>query len=161
MICKLFLLFVFASLAPLAPFAAGKAYAASTCTLTATPINFPLYDSSVAVIATGTVTVSCTTPPFNVRYTVSLGPSSGSGSVNPRALKHQTVPDTLTYTITTPATTQGTPAGALWGDGTLGTIVVTERFNASATLTMTCNIPAGQDMTQGLYTDSITATVTP
>ncbi|MBI5888795.1 MAG: spore coat protein U domain-containing protein [Deltaproteobacteria bacterium] len=127
--------------------------------MTATPINFPLYDSSVAVTATGTVTVSCSSG--NPAYTVSLGPSSGSNSVNPRALKHQTVPDTLTYTIRTPATTQGTPAGALWGDGTLGTIVVTERFRLSAVLTMTGDIPAGQDMTYGLYADSITATVTP
>ncbi|MFL5311273.1 MAG: spore coat U domain-containing protein [Myxococcales bacterium] len=134
---------------------------AANCTITATAINFPAYDpvfanATTAAATTGTVSISCTK---------GLGPSIGlSAGSNPgavagvtRAMANGT--NRLGYELFQPAAAPGN--GAVWTDiggaNALNAGVSTSK--ASRSFTVQAQIPPGQDVAVGSYSDTVTATV--
>jgi spore coat protein U-like protein len=131
------------------------------CSMNATPINFGNYDvfSSTPLDAIGTITVNCSG--YVGRATVTL--SQGSyGTFSPRRMKRSGGADLLDYNVYTNATRT-----AIFGDGTGGTSRILPRRPPgprvpwSASINMYGRIPAGQNVSVGTYSDTLTATVTP
>jgi spore coat protein U-like protein len=60
----------------------------------------------------------------------------------------------LTYNLYTSAART-----VIWGDGTGGSSTISARSNSTTILDLFGQIPAGQDVGVGTYTDSITTTV--
>ncbi len=142
----------------LIPFLAGSSQA--VCNVSATGLSFGPYDdfSPVPLDSTGTVSVACDeAPPPDV--VISIGPS-GNGSMNPRAMRHASLPDLLRYNLFLDAS-----RGAVWGDGTAGTQTVTlfvknVTKNKPRTATIYGRIEAGQSVSMGPYSDTLTVTIT-
>ena len=139
-------------------FLAGEAGAA--CTVSATGVNFGAYDVFVAnpLDSTGTVTVTCDqAPPPDV--VISIGPSGTSGAFIPRQMRSASTPDRLNYNLFTNA-----GRSSVWGDGAPGTSTVflkNVKKNRPAVTTIYGRIPAGQNVSVGTYSDSLTVTITP
>lgn len=139
----------------LIPLLAGSASA--LCNVSATGLSFGPYDdfSPVPLDTTGTVTVVCDEagPPDVM---ISIGPS-GNGSFNPRAMRHASLPDLLLYNLFTDAS-----RGAVWGDSTAGTSTVFLKNvtkNKPRMTTIYGRIPAGQSVSLGPYSDTLTVTI--
>jgi len=135
--------------------------AVSGCTIGVTPINFGNYDtfSSTPLDAAGTITVNCTGD-VN-KGNVTLGPSSTSGTFNPRRMKRSGGSDLLDYNIYTNMTKT-----VIFGDGTGGTSDVQVKRQGppvpwSENISTYGRIPPGQDVSAGTYSDTLTATVNP
>jgi spore coat protein U-like protein len=123
----------------------------ATCLISATNLAFGTY-SGTAVNATSTVTVTCTnTTPYNVG--LDAGTSTGA-NVNGRKM---TGPGsaTLGYSLY-----QDSAHTTIWGN-TVGTNTEAGTGSGSAqALTVYGQLPAGQFVAPGSYTDTITATIT-
>jgi spore coat protein U-like protein len=140
---------------------ASAAARSETCTVSAGGVAFGVYDPlAVAPLdSTGTVQVTCTSsPPPRVTYEVQLD-AGQAGSFAPRAMTSGA--DQLTYNLYIDAA-----RGAVWGDGTGGTAVVTADYNLTPpgstqtdTYTVYGRAPAGQVVTAGSYLDTITVTL--
>ena len=133
---------------------ATNAYAATSCTVSATGLNFGTYDvfSAFNTDSTGIITVSCTSPWPVV--TISVGPSN-SGGFNPRKMKNSSSTNTLNYNIFTDSA-----MSSIWGDGTSGTQTVIHSPNKKTVPeTLYGRIPPGQDISAGLYIDTLTVTI--
>lgn len=133
------------------------------CTMSVTNVSFGTYDVFVSAPLdsnSGWVHVNCTAD-VN-RAAVTIGPSAVTGGFNPRGMKHTTGSDVLNYYIYT-----SSARTAIWGDGTRGTNVVEPRRPGgkpapwNAQLIMYARIPAGQNVSQGSYSDNLTVTVMP
>lgn len=132
----------------------------AACRVTTTGIDFGAYDVFAAVPrdTAGTVTVACDrNPPTDI--TISIGASPTSGGFNPRRMRHATLPDRMNYNLfTSPSMV------TVWGDGSAGTSTVQLRKvnrNRPVTTTIFGRIPPGQDVSVGVYSDSVTVTITP
>ncbi|MGE5188860.1 MAG: spore coat U domain-containing protein [Gemmatimonadota bacterium] len=141
----------------LAVLAAGHAEAA--CSVTATGINFGVYDvfSPVPLDSTGSITVACDAiPPGSVVVAIDPG---GAGTFLPRRMRHASLPDTLGYNVFTSAS-----MAAVWGDGTGGTATV--RSGAGPpnrppkAVTIHGRVPPGQNVSAGTYGDTLVVTIT-
>jgi spore coat protein U domain-containing protein, fimbrial subunit CupE1/2/3/6 len=139
-------------------FLGGEARAA--CNVSATSVSFGAYDvfSPTPLDSTGSVTVSCDeVPPADV--TIEIGPSAGSGGFNPRQMRHSSRPDRLGYNLFTDPSRSAT-----WGDGTAGTQTVVlknvHRQKPPVVTTIYGRIPPGQNVSVGVYTDTLTVTIT-
>lgn len=132
----------------------------AACRVTTTGLDFGAYDVFAAAPrdTAGTVTVGCDrNPPTDI--TISIGPSSTSGGFNPRWMRHVTLPDRLDYNLFTSPS-----MGTAWGDGSAGTSTVQLRKvnrNRPVTTTIYGRVPPGQNVSVGVYTDSVTVTITP
>ena len=132
----------------------------AACSVTTTGINFGAYDVFAAVPSdtAGTVTVACDrNPPTDV--TISIGPSSTSGGFQPRRMRHASQADRMNYNLFTTASMT-----TVWGDGSAGTSTVLLRKvnrNRPVTTTIYGRIPPGQNVSVGVYSDSVTVTITP
>lgn len=130
-----------------------------SCSVTATSVNFGIYNplSSVANDSTGTVRVVCTlTVALPGSFTVDLS-TGGSGSYAARKLRNGT--SNLLYNLYTDTThTQ------VWGNGTGGSVEVSRTFSGllaiDRSLTIYGRIAAGQNVPAGTYNDTILVTVT-
>jgi spore coat protein U-like protein len=128
--------------------------------VSATGVNFGAYDVFVTtpLDSTGTVTVACDqSPPPDV--VVSFGPSGTSGAFIPRQMRSASSSDRLNYNLFVNA-----GRSTVWGDGAAGTSTVFLKNvtkNRPVVTTIYGRIPAGQDISVGSYTDSITVTITP
>lgn len=129
--------------------------AAPSCTFTSvTAVSFGAYDVFAVVPnnnGVGGLTIRCIGgggPSFAV--TLSTGQSNSYAS---RIMKSGV--NQLNYNLYTTAART-----AIWGDGTGGSSTLAATANSTTTLSVFGQIPAGQDVTVGTYTDSITATVT-
>ena len=137
---------------------AGEAGAA--CSVSATGINFGTYDVFVTapLDSTGTVTVTCDqAPPADV--TIAIGPSGTSGGFNPRQMRSASSPDRLNYNLFVNA-----GRSTVWGIGSAGTSTVFLKNVTKGRRVVTTiygRIPAGQDVSVGSYSDSLTVTITP
>jgi spore coat protein U-like protein len=103
----------------------------------------------------GTITVTCdTVPPPDV--TVQIGPSLASGGFNPRQMRHVSGSDLLNYNLFTDA-----GRSAIWGDGTGWTSIVKRRVprNKPWVTTVYGRVPAGQNVSVGLYSETVTVTI--
>lgn len=129
--------------------------AAPSCTFTSvTAVSFGAYDVFAAVPnnnGVGGLTIRCIGgggPSFAV--TLSTGQSNSYAA---RVMKSGA--NQLTYNLYT-----NSARTVIWGDGTGGSSMMTAAANSTTTLSVFGQIPAGQDVPVGTYTDSITATVT-
>lgn len=127
---------------------------AANCTISSVSgLSFGPYDvfNTIATTGSGTLTVdSCSTG--KPTYTAAL--STGiSGTFSFRTMINGT--NTLQYNL---YTTSG--HANVWGDGTSSTRTVGGNGTSSSTQTIYGRIPAGQDVSAGSYSDSITLTIT-
>jgi spore coat protein U-like protein len=132
---------------------------ASTCysiTVTTTAVSFGNYNAS-AIASSGGVTATCTvlTGTALPSFTVALS-AGNSGSFATRQMAFLT--QKLNYNL---YTTSGLTT--VWGDGTGSSVPQSYTANgstSSVTFTVYGNLPAKQFPTPGLYTDTLTVTVT-
>lgn len=125
----------------------------ATCSVSATNLSFGNYDPvSVSDLdATNTVTVTCTD---GTSYDIGLDAGIGSGAtVGTRKLTN--AGNTLDYTLY-----QDAPRTTVWGE-----TVSTDTLSATASAlpanhTVYGRIDSGQNVPTGLYSDTITVTVT-
>ncbi|WAS59068.1 Csu type fimbrial protein [Burkholderia ambifaria] len=122
----------------------------ATCQISTTPLAFSTYTGS-QTDATATVSVTCTnTTPYNVGFDAGLG---AGATVTTRTMSITGA--SLPYSLF-----QDAGRTVNWGN-TVGTDTVAGTGTGSAqTLTVYGRIGAGQLVTPGAYTDTITATVT-
>lgn len=126
--------------------------AACTFMTRATIIAFGNYDVSSTAdrTTTATFTVRCTNGTQGMG--IELGPSSNGGGYNPRLMKHATLNDTLQYNLY-----QDAGFATIWGDRVFGfgsivaMIPAPNQYNG----TIFARLPAGQDVTPGMYRDTI------
>lgn len=147
---------------------------AADCSISTSAVNFGNYDpvSNVSATANGTVTVTCGSYSFIdvlVGFTVTTKLSTGlGGSYVNRVLKKGA--DSLSYNLFTDP-----GYSSVFGDGSSATSTVQICYSgifagcggapsgSSGTpfpVTVYGRIPAGQDVSVGDYSDSITATIT-
>jgi spore coat protein U-like protein len=131
------------------------AAAAAQCTVSATGVNFGAYDvfSSTARDSTGSITYRCLLP-LAVQITLSTG---SAGSFSPRTLRKGAEP--LNYNLY-----RDSGRSTVWGDGSSGTSIYSATVTAlqvavDILVTVFGRIPAGQDVSAGSYTDTITVTI--
>ena len=130
--------------------------AAASCTVQVRrDVNFGDYDTLATgnLDTDGRIRVRCRrgnqTPPS---YTLKLGPSSG-GSFTPRQMFRGAEPLNYNLYLDSARTT-------IWGDGTSGTSFITESpAPQNRTYRVYGRTPLGQDVSVGLYTDTITVTI--
>jgi spore coat protein U-like protein len=122
----------------------------ATCLITATPLAFGAY-AGTQTDATSTLSVTCSnTTPYNVGLDAGLATGA---TVTSRAM-------TITGASLLYSLFQDAGRTTNWGN-TVGTDTVAGTGTGSAqTLTVYGRIEAGQFVTPGAYTDTITATVT-
>lgn len=130
----------------------------SNCTITANALAFGTYDpvgANAVTAATGATTLDVTCSngaSFNV--TLGQGGSSGGGSTDADPARRLTDgTNFLNYGLFT-------DAGRLdeWGN-TVGTGVVYVGTGAADTINVYGNIPGGQNVAAGAYTDTVVATI--
>ena len=149
-----------AMLAPMPAFALLCGLEVGTIVVSATPVNFGVYDpsSASATDANGSITIECGILGIDLLPSFTVGLSAGqAASYAPR--KMASGPSSLSYNLYTTAS-----HAIVWGDGTGGTS--TNAFDglisllASTSLTVYGSIPVGQYVSSGSYTDTIVVTVT-
>jgi spore coat protein U-like protein len=134
--------------------------AMSQCSISATSIAFGTYDvfSNIPVDSSGTISISCIKDV--VKASLTIGPSSASGTINPRKMKRSPGTDLLEYNIFVDVTRT-----VIFGDGAGGTTVVNLKRPSgkpqpwSQNIDIYGRIPPGQDVSAGSYADSVTATI--
>jgi len=132
----------------------------AACRVTTTGIDFGAYDVFAAVPrdSAGTVTVACDrNPPTDV--TVSVGRSPTSGGFNPRQMRRTSGTDRMNYNLF-PSPSMVT----VLGDGSAGTAtVLLKNVNRNKPVVMTIygRIPPGQNVSVGVYSETVTVTITP
>ena len=138
-----------ALLAPSGAFAA--------CTASTTAVSFGAYDtlSPANDDSTGTITVDCNAGERNIVASINGG---SSGSISARTLRNGVT--ILNYNLYTTVA-----RNILWGDGTTGSTVTLPFINSAGGVrhysgTVYGRIPGLQPVGPGLYTDTVTVTIT-
>jgi len=138
---------------------ASTADAAVSCGVSTTGVAFGAYDPILgqARDTSGTISVSCTGNSGDaVSYSILL--SAGDGTFSSRVMAGSAVP--LQYNLYTDIA-----RSQVWGDGTGGTIVVSDSYSLSSSptvrnYTVYGRIPSGEtNITAAAYSDSITITL--
>lgn len=132
--------------------------AEAACNVATTNISFGTYDvfSNSPRDSTGTISVDCDEAPPPV-VVIRIGPSFGSGGFNPRQMRHTTRSDRLNYNLFIDSS-----RSVIWGDGTGGTSTVADKVTKNKTWVSTLygRIPAGQDVSAGTYSETVSVTIT-
>jgi spore coat protein U-like protein len=128
--------------------------AEAACTISTTAVTFGTYNvfQGAPTDAAGQVTFRCTTFEFAIRIDLDRG---GASSFNPRQMRQSS--ETLSYNLYRDAS-----RSTIWGDGTGGTQSHVQFFifgNQNVNVPVYGRIPAGQDVSAGLYTNTVTATI--
>jgi spore coat protein U-like protein len=130
-----------------------------SCTVSAIPVNFGLYNplQATPVFATGTVTVTCTALVGLLEtWTIALG----TGNSNTYAARRMdNGASTLSYNLYTTASYSN-----VWGDGSGSTTLVADGAlltigTAQFPYTVYGRIPAGQDSAAGNFLDTLVITL--
>lgn len=129
--------------------------AQAACTITTTAVSFGSYNvfSASADDGTGQITYRCTSPRPPV-VTIQLD-KGASPSFSPRQMRKGA--ETLNYNLYLDST-----RSTIWGDGTGGTQVYSRAsppLNQNINLSVFGRIPAGQDVSAGTYSATVTATI--
>ncbi len=128
----------------------------AACTVSVTGVAFGSYNvfSSAPATSTGSVSYTCGFWEYLFKLPISISISSGqSGTTNTRKMRKGS--ETLTYNLFMEAS-----ASTVWGDGNSGTDTFTTRATPDApVVTMYGVVPAGQDVSAGAYSDTVTVTV--
>ena len=137
----------------LAAASAAEAQAPS-CTISVTAVAFGTYNVFTATPddSTGTITYRCNRTAANVWIALSDGSSS---TFTPRTMRKGA--EILSYNLYRNAARTN-----VWGDGSGGTSVYTRANppnNSNVNLTIYGRIPAGQDVSAGSYTDTVSAVI--
>jgi len=134
---------------------------AANCTISAAAIVFPSYDPVVANAATaatttGSVTITCTK---GSGPTIGLNAGTNPGAVAGVTRAMANGANRLGYELFQPAAAPGN--GGVWSDigGANPLNPGVSPSKASRSFTIQAQIPAGQDVAVGGYSDTITATV--
>lgn len=137
------------------------AHAIANCTVTASNVVFGSYNftNSSPTEVTGNVQVSCSLIgliSLLVSYEILLD-TGNSGSYIPREMNNGT--DQLQYNLYTNAART-----SIWGDGNSGTAKITDGyllglFTVVRDYPVYGTIPSGQNISAGVYTDTIIVTV--
>ena len=127
---------------------------AQACTISATSVNFGTYNvfSGSDVDSTGTVTYRCNGSAHNITVGLTQG---ASATFNPRRM--QKGAEVLNYNLFVDASRT-----SIWGDGTSGTSVyqiANPPNNTNVNLTVYGRVPAGQDVSAGSFSDTVTAVI--
>ena len=123
----------------------------ANCTISATNLAFGSYTGALTN-ATSTISVTCTK---STTYNVGLDAGTSTGATVTTRKMTGPAGATLAYALY-----QDSAHTINWGN-TVGTDTVSGTGNGSAqTLTVYGEVPAGQSVTPGAYTDTITATIT-
>jgi spore coat protein U domain-containing protein, fimbrial subunit CupE1/2/3/6 len=146
---------VVAAAAAIITLSASNAFAQASCTISVTSVNFGSYNvfGGSATDSTGTVVYSCNNMAHNVVITLSKGASS---SFNPRTMTRSG--ETLNYNLYKDAART-----TIWGDGTPGTSTYTDNNppnGTNITVTVYGRVPSGQDVSAGVYSDTVSAVIT-
>jgi spore coat protein U-like protein len=131
--------------------------AAAACIVTAPNLSFGPYDglSGAPATTSANIVVSCDESPA-ATVTILLGPSAVSGGFFPRRMRQDAGSDLLSYNF------YADPgASAVWGDGSGGTAIRSDRVlkNKPWTVTIYGRVPPGQDVAAGSYSDLLTITI--
>ncbi|UZK69059.1 spore coat U domain-containing protein [Sphingomonas sp. S1-29] len=122
---------------------------AANCSVSSESLNFGQYDpfSSAPSDAASTITVSC-----DAETAFEIAVTPGAGSYAARTMTHGD--DVMAYNLyIDPQRT------AVWGDGTGSTSAVSA-IASRGDFTIYGRAPAGQNLRPGLYTDTLSITVT-
>ena len=143
-----------ASIAAVIVLSASNAYAQASCSISVTSVNFGSYNvfGGSATDSTGTITYNCNNQANNVGVTLSKGVSA---SYNPRTMTK--AGEVLNYNLYRDAART-----SIWGDGTAGTVTYTRNNPPNGndvTLTIYGRVPAGQDVSAGVYSDTVSAVI--
>jgi spore coat protein U-like protein len=128
----------------------------SQCTVRATPVSFGNYDvfAKTPLDGTGTISVACSAGV--VKAAVTLGPSSTSGTYNPRRMKTSTEKDSLDYNIFVDVART-----TILGNGSGGTTDIRLKRPTgpprpwNENISIYGRVPPGQDVFTGSYTDNL------
>ena len=138
--------------------AIGTLYAsdahAQACTISATSVNFGSYNvfNASDTDSTGTVTYRCNGSAHNITIGLTQG---ASASFNQRQMQKGS--ESLTYNLFVDASRTN-----IWGDGTSGTSVYSignPPNNTNVNLTVYGRVTAGQDVSAGTFSDTVTAVI--
>ena len=145
---------VVAAAAALVVLSASNAFAQASCTISVTSVNFGSYNvfGGSATDSTGTVVYNCNNMAHNIVITLSKGASS---SFNPRTMTRSG--ETLNYNLFRDAART-----TIWGDGTSGTSTYSDNNPPNATnvtVTVYGRVPSGQDVSAGVYSDTVSAVI--
>lgn len=128
------------------------------CSIVTTPVNFGFYDlfSTTDLNSTGTITVTCNAPAQNPVVPVTLSLTAGSSGTFALRRMVSTSGGGLNYNLYSDATKT-----TILGDGSGGSSNLSNVIskNAPWKITIYGRIPARQNVTPGVYSDSITATI--
>jgi spore coat protein U-like protein len=142
-----------AAVAAIGLFGAAPAEAAPSCTVSTTSVNFGGYNvfTVSATDSTGTITIDCNGSAHDIVVTLSKGASS---SYNPRTMLKGS--EALSYNLYRDAART-----SIWGDGTGGTSTYTNPNppNGPFNVTIYGSVPAGQDVSAGVYSDTVSAVI--
>jgi len=120
-------------------------------------LSFGTYDPLSAAPATtsGNATVTCNEVPAPT-VQMQLGASSVSGTFIPRRMRDAASGDTLSYNFYADA-----GATQVWGDGTGGTVTRAQRVRRNETWSVPFygRIAVNQNVTPGIYSDTLTITI--
>ena len=129
----------------------------AACNVSTNPVIFGSYDvfSPIPLDSSGAVIVQCDDKPV-ARVTISIGPSPGSGSFDPRTMDHMSGTDALSYNLYT-----DTNRNKIWGDGSGNTFTSDRNVNRNKpkVVTMYGRIPPLQNVSAGSYADTLTVTI--
>ena len=127
---------------------------AQACTISATSVNFGSYNvfNGSHTDSTGTVTYRCNGSAHNITIGLTQG---ASASFNQRQMQKGS--EALTYNLFIDASRTN-----IWGDGTGGTSVYSianPPNNTNVNLTVYGRVTAGQDVSAGTFSDTVTAVI--
>ena len=127
---------------------------AQACTISATSVNFGSYNvfNGSHTDSTGTVTYRCNGSAHNITIGLTQG---ASASFNQRQMQKGS--ESLTYNLFVDASRTN-----IWGDGTSGTSVYSisnPPNNTNVNLTVYGRVTAGQDVSAGSFSDTVTAVI--
>lgn len=148
--------------------AAGGAHAQVACNVSVAPLGFGVYDtlSRVDNQVNGDVTLACELIAPNaahrISYSIAIG-AGDSGSFARRTMRAPGRPDRLEYNVFLSRVSPST----IWGDGTGGSVPATGSITVNKStprkplsIPMIGVIPAGQTVGAGVYSDTLTVTIT-
>jgi spore coat protein U-like protein len=130
-----------------------SATAAAACTLSASPVAFGTLSASGATTATGAVTVNCTN---GDALTIALDAGGNASGTQRRLLNGTNFLNYNLYQPTAAGTAQASPVVA-WGDGST---FATNSTGAAQVFNVYGQVPSGQTLYVGAYSDTVTVTLT-